>query len=132
MDGCKENAQVFLSSIFAFYHSPPSSAKVKDGGAIPPLPHMSSWHSAYHFLMSSVAFSISLIFLTGLLWTPNTYHIIPIFITSSSFWFSPICLSVPQQFFSSSSSSPLSRIIYVLVFKVFYIYKLLSYQQGSF
>jgi hypothetical protein len=27
-------------------HSPPSSAEVKNGGAIPPLPHMSSWHSA--------------------------------------------------------------------------------------
>jgi hypothetical protein len=24
-------------------HSPPSSAEVKNGGAIPPLPHMSSW-----------------------------------------------------------------------------------------
>jgi hypothetical protein len=23
---------------------PPSSAEVKNGGAIPPLPHMSSWH----------------------------------------------------------------------------------------
>jgi hypothetical protein len=28
-------------------HSPPSSAEVKNGGARPPLPHMSSWHSAY-------------------------------------------------------------------------------------
>jgi hypothetical protein len=27
-------------------HSPPSSVEVKKGGAIPPLPHMSSWHSA--------------------------------------------------------------------------------------
>jgi hypothetical protein len=27
-------------------HSPPSSAKVKNGGAIPPLPHKSSHHSA--------------------------------------------------------------------------------------
>jgi hypothetical protein len=27
-------------------HSSPSSAEVKNGGAIPPLPHMSSWHSA--------------------------------------------------------------------------------------
>jgi hypothetical protein len=26
--------------------SPPSSAEVNNGGAIPPLPHMSSWHSA--------------------------------------------------------------------------------------
>jgi hypothetical protein len=26
-------------------HSP-SSSEVKNGGAIPPLPHMSSWHSA--------------------------------------------------------------------------------------
>jgi hypothetical protein len=26
-------------------HSPPSSAEVKNGGALPPLPHMSSWHS---------------------------------------------------------------------------------------
>jgi hypothetical protein len=26
-------------------HSPPPSAKVKKGGAIPPLPCMSSWHS---------------------------------------------------------------------------------------
>jgi hypothetical protein len=26
-------------------HLPPSSVKVKKGGAIPPLPHMSSWHS---------------------------------------------------------------------------------------
>jgi hypothetical protein len=25
-------------------HSPPSSAEVKNGGAIPPLPHMSSWY----------------------------------------------------------------------------------------
>jgi hypothetical protein len=28
-------------------HSPPSSAEVKNGGAIPPLPHMSSWHSVW-------------------------------------------------------------------------------------
>jgi hypothetical protein len=28
-------------------HSPPSSAEVKNGGAIPPLPHMSSWHIPY-------------------------------------------------------------------------------------
>jgi hypothetical protein len=27
-------------------HSHPSSAEAKNGGAIPPLPHMSSWHSA--------------------------------------------------------------------------------------
>jgi hypothetical protein len=27
-------------------HSPPSSAKVKNGGAIPSLPCMSSWHDA--------------------------------------------------------------------------------------
>jgi hypothetical protein len=27
--------------------SHPSSAEVKKGGAIPPLPHMSSWHNAY-------------------------------------------------------------------------------------
>jgi hypothetical protein len=27
-------------------HLPPSSAKVKNGTAIPPLPHMSSWHNA--------------------------------------------------------------------------------------
>jgi hypothetical protein len=27
-------------------HSPPSSAEVKKGGSIPPLPHTSSWRSA--------------------------------------------------------------------------------------
>jgi hypothetical protein len=27
-------------------HSSPSSAEAKNGGAIPPLPHTSSWHSA--------------------------------------------------------------------------------------
>jgi hypothetical protein len=27
-------------------HPPPSYAEVKNGEAIPPLPHMSSWHSA--------------------------------------------------------------------------------------
>jgi hypothetical protein len=27
-------------------HSPPSSVELKSGGAIPPLPHMSSWHDA--------------------------------------------------------------------------------------
>jgi hypothetical protein len=27
-------------------HSPPSSAEAKNGGAIVPLPHMSSWHGA--------------------------------------------------------------------------------------
>jgi hypothetical protein len=27
-------------------HSPPSSAEFKSGGAIPPLPHTTSWHSA--------------------------------------------------------------------------------------
>jgi hypothetical protein len=27
-------------------HSPPSSAEVSNGGTIPPLPRMSSWHSA--------------------------------------------------------------------------------------
>jgi hypothetical protein len=26
-------------------HSPPSNAEAKNGGAIPPLPHVSSWHS---------------------------------------------------------------------------------------
>jgi hypothetical protein len=28
-------------------HSPPTTAEEKNGRAIPPLPHMSSWHSAY-------------------------------------------------------------------------------------
>jgi hypothetical protein len=28
-------------------HSAPSSTEVKNGGAIPPLTHMSSWHSTY-------------------------------------------------------------------------------------
>jgi hypothetical protein len=28
-------------------HSPPSSIEVKNGGAIPPLPNMSSWNSYY-------------------------------------------------------------------------------------
>jgi hypothetical protein len=28
------------------YYSPPSSFEVKNVGAIPPLPHMSSWYSA--------------------------------------------------------------------------------------
>jgi hypothetical protein len=27
-------------------HSPPSSAKVKNDGVMPPLPHRSSWHSS--------------------------------------------------------------------------------------
>jgi hypothetical protein len=27
-------------------YSPPSSAEVKNGGAVPPLLHMSSWHNA--------------------------------------------------------------------------------------
>jgi hypothetical protein len=27
-------------------YSHPSSGKIENGGAIPPLPHMSSWHSA--------------------------------------------------------------------------------------
>jgi hypothetical protein len=27
-------------------HSPPSSAEIKNSGAIPPLPHMSAWYSA--------------------------------------------------------------------------------------
>jgi hypothetical protein len=27
-------------------HSPPSSAEVKNGGSIPPLHHITSWHSA--------------------------------------------------------------------------------------
>jgi hypothetical protein len=27
-------------------HSPPSSVEIKNGEALPPLPHMSSWHSA--------------------------------------------------------------------------------------
>jgi hypothetical protein len=27
-------------------HSPPSNAEVKNGGAIPPVLHMSSWHNA--------------------------------------------------------------------------------------
>jgi hypothetical protein len=29
------------------YNSPKSSVKIKNGGAIPPIPHMSSWYSAY-------------------------------------------------------------------------------------
>jgi hypothetical protein len=37
---------VAVTSYFLFRHSPPSSAKVKNGGAIPPLPRMSSWHSS--------------------------------------------------------------------------------------
>jgi hypothetical protein len=28
------------------HHTPPSSAEVNKGGAIPPFPHISSWHSA--------------------------------------------------------------------------------------
>jgi hypothetical protein len=28
-------------------HLPPSSAEVKEGGTVHPLPYMSSWHSAY-------------------------------------------------------------------------------------
>jgi hypothetical protein len=28
------------------YHSPPSSAEIKNGGALPPLPHISSCHIA--------------------------------------------------------------------------------------
>jgi hypothetical protein len=28
-------------------YSPPSSTKIKNGGAIPPLPERPSWHSAY-------------------------------------------------------------------------------------
>jgi hypothetical protein len=28
-------------------HSPPSSVEFKNGGAMPPLPHTSSWHSAW-------------------------------------------------------------------------------------
>jgi hypothetical protein len=28
-------------------HSPPSNAEVKNGGAIPPLPNVSSWRGAY-------------------------------------------------------------------------------------
>jgi hypothetical protein len=27
-------------------HLPPSSAEIKNGGAVPPLPHISSWHGA--------------------------------------------------------------------------------------
>jgi hypothetical protein len=27
-------------------HSPPPAAEIKNSGAIPPLPHISSWHSA--------------------------------------------------------------------------------------
>jgi hypothetical protein len=27
-------------------NSPPSSAELKNGRAVPPLPHMSSWHTA--------------------------------------------------------------------------------------
>jgi hypothetical protein len=27
-------------------HSPPSSAEIKNGGAMPPFPHMSSWRGA--------------------------------------------------------------------------------------
>jgi hypothetical protein len=29
------------------HHSAPSNAKVKNGGAIPPLQHMYAWHSYY-------------------------------------------------------------------------------------
>jgi hypothetical protein len=28
------------------YHSPSSSAEIRKDGAVPPLPHMSSWHGA--------------------------------------------------------------------------------------
>jgi hypothetical protein len=44
-------------------HSPPPSAEVKNGGAIPPLPHTPSWHSA--LLMSRILLNFS--FVTGLM-----------------------------------------------------------------
>jgi hypothetical protein len=38
-------------------YSPPASAEVKNGGAIPPLPYMPSWHNALLFKHRDVTFS---------------------------------------------------------------------------
>jgi hypothetical protein len=38
-------------------HSPPSSPKVKNGGAIPLFPHMFSWHYLHYSLKISVEVS---------------------------------------------------------------------------
>jgi hypothetical protein len=38
-------------------HSPPSSSEAKNGGAIPPLPDVSSWHRG-NFTFISLTFSV--------------------------------------------------------------------------
>jgi hypothetical protein len=42
-------------------HSPPSSTEVKNGGAIPPLPHMSPWHNACLSMGTAISFFFLLI-----------------------------------------------------------------------
>jgi hypothetical protein len=79
-------------------------------------------HHLYHSVITSF------FFLTGPLVMLNGYHIIPIFIISSSYWFGHVCLCLPQQLPFSFSS----RVIQFLVFKVSCGYKILSHQQGSF
>jgi hypothetical protein len=86
------------------------------------LPYTIFWHHLYHSLF------ISFFFLTGPLCMLNAYHIIPIFIISSSYCFCHICLCLAQQFYCSSSY----RVIYFLVFKVACSDKLLYQQQRSF
>jgi hypothetical protein len=46
-------------------HSPPSSAGVKNGGAIPPLPHASSWHSAQLIKRRD---NLTFLCVTGFIW----------------------------------------------------------------
>jgi hypothetical protein len=48
-------------------HSPPTSAEVKNGGAIPPVPHTSSWRASY----------------LGRFWSP------PYLLTNGYFWSFP-------------------------------------------
>jgi hypothetical protein len=98
---CSDGSQVFLSIIFTF---------------------SIFLHHLYHSLL------ISFFFLTHLLCMLNAYHIISIFIISSSYWFRHICLCLTQQFHFFSSS----RLTYFFAFKVPCSDKLLPQQQGSF
>jgi hypothetical protein len=43
-------------------HSPPSSAEVKNDGAIPPLPHMSPWREVRYELDSYILFKRNSVF----------------------------------------------------------------------
>lgn len=80
-----------------------------------------------YFHVSYLHHSVTICFFIGPLCMLSAQHIIPIFIISSSQWFSHAHLCLAKQV--SVCSSPTA--IYVFLFRVPYSYELRSYQEGS-